>query len=189
MGDTSPSDDREMSSELDVAREQLSEQPLTIQEKQLLSEYFQLEGKRQFDNYRTLLTLQQGRAPSNLFRYLNLPMETLQELSEKELSLELSQRDHWVNLMESIHQQFYDVRPDLREIELWSLIGMEKHSLVELEAGQSEYKHLLRFSQQRQMELLPRLGERRVKQFSRNLDLFYTLLNIEGLNKNLILFS
>lgn len=178
-----------MNLDCSVDSEGLSEQPLTVQEKQLLSEYFQLEGKRRFENYRTILSLQQGRAPENLFRYMNLPTETIQELSDKELSLELSQRDHWINLMESIHEQFYDTRPQLPEVELWSLIALEKHALVEMEAGQEEYKDVLHFSQQRQMELLPHLGERRVKEFSRNLDLFYALLNIDGINESLILFS
>jgi len=175
--------------DLTIDSEELKEQPLTVQEKQLLSEYFQLEGKRQFDRYQNVLALQQGRTPSDLFQFMNLPMETLKELGEKELSLELSQREHWINLIESIHDQFYDLRPTLPEVKLWSLISMEKHAIVEMEAGQQQFKKILRYSQQGQMELLNHLGERRVKEFSRNLDLFYTLLNIDGINKSLILFS
>lgn len=178
-----------MNIDLTVDSEQLQEQPLSVQEKQLLSEYFQLEGKRQFDRYHNVLALKRGRTPSNLFQFMNLPMETLNELGEKELSLELSQREHWINLIESIHNQFYDLHPSLPEVELWSLISMEKHAIVEMEAGQKQFKKVLRYSQQRQMELLSNLGERRVKEFSRNLDLFYSLLNIDGINKSLILFS
>jgi len=178
-----------VNSNLDFNSDGLREQPLSADEKQLLSEYFQLEGKRQYDNYRTMLTLRDGRAPADLFQFMNLPMETAKELSDKQLSLELSQRDHWISLMESIHEQFYEEKPALPSIELWSLIGIEKHAIVKLETGQDEFRKILNYSQQRQMQLLTRLGEHRAQEFVDHQDLFYKLLDIDGIRKELILFS
>jgi len=178
-----------MDSGVDMDRDGLKEQPLSADEKQLLSEYFQLEGKRQFDNYRTMLTLKYGQAPTDLYRFAQIPTETVKELSDKQLSLELSQRDHWINLMKSVHERFYDGQPGLPEIEMWTHIGMEKHAIVQLETGQEEYRQLLNISQQRQTQLLAQLGESRAQQLTKNQDLFYKLLDLEGLRKNLILFS
>lgn len=177
-----------MSSNIDLDRDGLREQPLSADEKQLLSEYFQLEGKRQYDNYRTMLTLQYGRAPRDLFQFVNLPRETVEELSDKQLSLELAQRDHWINLMQTVHDQFYDEKPSLPEIEMWTHVSMEKHALVQIETGQEEYRDVLQFSQQRQTQLLAQLGEQRSQRMGNNVDLFYKLLDIDGIQKNLILF-
>lgn len=178
-----------MDSNLDLDRDGLREQPLSADEKQLLSEYFQLEGKRQYDNYRTMLTLQYGRAPGDLFQFVNLPRETVEALSDKQLSLELAQRDHWINLIQTVHDRFYDDNPSLPEIEMWTQMAMEKHALVEIETGQEEYRKVLQFAQQRQTQLLAQLGEQVAKQYDKNLDLFYKLLEIDGIQKNLILFS
>ncbi|MFB6346434.1 MAG: hypothetical protein ABEK50_11795, partial [bacterium] len=99
-----------MDSDLDLDRDGLQEQPLSPDEKQLLSEYFQLEGRRQFENFQSVLMLKQGRNPG-LFDMMSLNSELLDELSEKQLSLELSQREHWTDLIGSIHERFYDTSP------------------------------------------------------------------------------
>ncbi len=171
--------------DLDVDRGGLEEQPLSANEKQLLSEYFQMEGRRQFDNYRSMLMFQRGNNPG-LFDMLDLPMGRLKELSDKQFSLELTQRDHWIDLMKSIHQRFFESTPSRTEVMLWSLICLEKHAIVQIETGQEEYKDLLRHSQQQQMQLIGRLGELRAKQYTQNIELFYKLLDIDGLSKNLI---
>ncbi len=174
-----------MDVDINVDRGGLREQPLSADEKQLLSEYFQLEGRRQFESFRSVLMLKAGRSVG-LFDMLQLNNELLQELSEKQLSLELSQRDHWTDLIKSIHNRFYDLKPSRPEIVLWSLISVEKHAIVQVETGKSEYKNLLAHAQQQQVPLISRLGEGRSRQFTRNIDLFYDLLDVEGLTENLI---
>lgn len=175
-----------MDSELDVDRGALREQPLSSNEKQLLSEYFQMEGRRQYENYQSLLAFQQG-SQAGLFDLLNMPgLGILKELSEKQLTLELTQREHWINLIQSIHKQFFQNRPDRFKVMLWTLICLEKHAIVQIETGQDEYRSLLRESQQSQLQLIARLGEAYSKRYTRNIDLFYDLLNIDGLSTNLI---
>lgn len=174
-----------MDSELDLDREGLEEQPLSANEKQLLSEYFQLEGRRHFENFQSVMMLKQGRDPG-LFDLLSLNSELLEELSEKQLSLELSQREHWTDLMGSIHERFYDTEPSKSEIMLWTSICLEKHAIVEIETGQEEYRNLLQHAQQQQLALIGQLGEVTSRQFTRNIDLFYDLLDVDGLSKNLI---
>lgn len=174
-----------MSDQLDIDRGGLEEQPLSADEKQLLSEYFQLEGRRQFENFRSVLMLKEGRAPG-LFDMLKLNSEVLDELSEKQLSLELSQREHWIELIKSVHDRFYDLKPNQAEIKLWTLICLEKHAIVQMKTGQEEYRNLLNHAQEQQLPYIGRLGETRSRQFTRNIDLFYDLLGIDGLSENLI---
>lgn len=174
-----------MDPDLDFDRDGLEEQPLSANEKQLLSEYFQLEGQRHFEEYQSILMLKQGRSPG-LFDLLSLNSELLDELSEKKLSLELSQREHWTELMGSIHDRFYDSNPSKPEIMLWTSICLEKHAIVEIETGQEEYRNLLQHAQQQQLHLIGRLGESTSRQFTRNIDLFYDLLDVDGLSENLI---
>lgn len=174
-----------MESDLDLQRGPLEEQPLSADEKQLLSEYFQLEGRRQFENVRSLQLFERGHSPG-LFELLNVHHELFEELSDKKLSLELSQREHWINLMGSIHEQFYQRRPSRAEVMLWTLIALEKHAIVQLKTGQEEFKPLLRQAQHQQLPLVSRLGESTSRQLTRNIDLFYSLLDIEGLTSNLI---
>ena len=174
-----------MDSELDLDRDGLEEQPLSADEKQLLSEYFQLEGRRHFEKYQSVLMMKQGRSPG-LFDMLSLNSDLLDELSEKQLSLELSQREHWTDLMGSIHERFYDTSPSRPEIMLWTAISLEKHAIVEIETGQDEYSNLLQHAQQQQLPLVGQLGEPISRQFTRNIDLFYDLLDVDGLSENLI---
>lgn len=171
--------------QLDVNRGGLQEQPLSADEKQLLSEYFQLEGRRQFENFRSKLILKKGRSPG-LFEMLKLKSDFLDELSEKQLSLELSQREHWINLIKSVHDRFYDLNPARPDIMLWTLISLEKHAIVQVETGRTEYRNLLNHAQEQQLPLIGRLGELRSRQFTRNVDLFYDLLDVDGLSENLI---
>lgn len=171
--------------DLDLDRGGLREQPLSADEKQLLSEYFQLEGRRQFESFRSVLMLKQGRSPG-LFDMLKLDSELLEDMSEKQLSLELSQREHWTNLIKSVHERFYDRTPSQPEVMLWSLISLEKHAIVQIETGKNEYKNLLNHAQEQQLPLIARLGESRSRQFTRNIDLFYDLLDVDGLSENLI---
>ena len=131
-----------MDDQFDVDRGGLEEQPLSPDEKQLLSEYFQLEGRRQFESFRSVLMLKEGRSPG-LFDMLKLNSDFLDELSEKQLSLELSQREHWIDLIKSVHDRFYDTTPNRAEIMLWTLICLEKHAIVQIETGQEEYRNLL----------------------------------------------
>lgn len=174
-----------MSSSLDLDRNELEEQPLSADEKQLLSEYFQLEGKRQFENFRSIMMFKTGYEPG-LFELLNFQNDVLDDLSEKKLSLELSQREHWINLMSSIHERFFQGKPNRMEIMLWTLISLEKHATVQIKTGQEEYKKLLRHAQNQQLPLIGRLGENTSRQFTDELNLFYTLLDIEGLSNQLI---
>lgn len=174
-----------MDDQFDVDRGGLEEQPLSADEKQLLSEYFQLEGRRQFESFRSVLMLKEGRDPG-LFDMLKLNSGLLDELSEKQLSLELSQREHWVDLIKSVHDRFYDTTPNRAEIMLWTLICLEKHAIVQIETGQEEYRNLLNHAQEQQLPLIGRLGEARSRQFTRNIDLFYDLLDVDGLSENLI---
>lgn len=173
-----------MSSDLDVDRGGLEEQPLSPDEKQLLSEYFQMEGRRKFEGYRTLQSL--GGASAGLFRMLNLPGPFMEELTDRTLSLELAQRDHWINLMRSVHERFFEARPARPEVFLWTLVSLEKHAIVEIETGQDEYGQLLRYAQQQQLPLIGRLGEGRIRRMTRHLDLFYDLLEVDGLSENLV---
>jgi hypothetical protein len=170
---------------IDVDRGGLREQPLSANEKQLLSEYFQLEGRRQFESFQSVLMLKEGRSPG-LFDMLKVNSDLLDELSEKKLSLELSQREHWTNLIKSVHDRFYDLKPARPEIMLWSLISIEKHAIVQIETGKEEYKNLLAHAQEQQLPLIGRLGESRSQQFTRNINLFYDLLDVDGLSENLI---
>ncbi|MFB6355701.1 MAG: hypothetical protein ABEJ65_04220 [bacterium] len=174
-------------SELEYDRNALEEQPLSSNEKQLLSEYFMLEGRRQFNQYQNMAALQQGRMPG-FFEMMDLPMETEKELSDKQLSLELAQRDHWVGLIETLHERFFDSRPAPPEIEMWALMGLEKHAIVHLETGKEEFEPVLKGSQQRQVQLMTRLGEVRTQQLTRNVELFYKLLDIDGINRSVILY-
>lgn len=173
-----------MDSGTDVDRGGLEEQPLSPDEKQLLSEYFQMEGRRKFEGYRTLRSL--GGGSAGLFRMLNLPGPFMEELTDKTLSLELAQRDHWINLMRSVHERFFDRRPGRPEVMLWTLVSLEKHAIVEMETGKDEYGQLLRYAQQQQLPLIGRLGERRIRRMTRHLDLFYDLLEVDGLSQNLV---
>ncbi len=173
-----------MSSEIEVDRGGLEEQPLSPDEKQLLSEYFQMEGRRKFESYRTLQFMRGGSA--GLFQMLNLPGSFMQELTDKTLSLELAQRDHWINLMRSVHERFFEEGPGRPEVMLWTLISLEKHAIVEMETGQDEYGRLLEYAQQQQLPLIARLGEGRIRRMGRHLDLFYDLLEIDGLSQNLV---
>ena len=177
-----------MKSSIEVDRDKLAEQPLTADEKKVLSEYFQLEGHRQFEEYRSLLMLKQGRRSqgTGLFDLVGVPGEIHDELADKQLTLELSQRDHWINLIKSIHEKFYDQEPSEPEIMLWSLISVEKHLIVLVETGQAEYKPFLQEVQRRQLPLISRLGESTSSRFADEISLFYQLLEIEGLSKNLI---
>ncbi len=170
---------------IDVKRGGLEEQPLSPNEKQLLSEYFQLEGRRQFESFRSVLMLKEGRS-SGLFDMLQLNSEFLDDLSEKQLSLELTQREHWIELIKSVHDRFYDQSPGRAEIMLWTLISLEKHAIVQIETGQEEYRNLLNHAQEQQLPLIGRLGEGQSRQFTRNIALFYDLLNVDGLSQNLI---
>lgn len=174
-----------MSSEIDVDRGGLEEQPLSPDEKQLLSEYFQMEGRRQFESYRSMQLFNQGMT-HGLFDMLNLPGEFMQELTDKQLSLELSQRDHWIDLMRSVHDRFFDRGPSRHEIMLWTLLSLEKHSIVQIETGRDEYKNLLQHAQQRQLPLIGRLGEGATRRLTRHMDLFYDLLEVDGLSQNLV---
>ncbi len=170
---------------LELDSDPLREQPLTQNEKQVLSEYFQLEGRRQFDNYRSLQVLSPDTKP-DLFSMVNLPLDVVKELSDKQLTLELSQREHWIELMKSIHSRFFDRQPSQPEILLWVMISLEKHAIVQLEVGREEYRPLLQEAQHRQVALLGQLGEARAREFGEDINLFYQLLNIDGLSKNLI---
>lgn len=174
-----------MDSSLDLDRDELEEQPLNADEKQLLSEYFQLEGQRQFENFRSVLMFERGYEPG-LFELFSFHHDLFEELSEKKLSLELSQRDHWIDLMSSIHEQFYEGRPSQPEIMLWGLLSLEKHATVQIKTGQEEYKKLLRKVQQQQLPLIGRLGEHVSRNYTKNLDLFYSLLDIDGLSTQLM---
>ncbi|MGM0381282.1 MAG: hypothetical protein ACQEP7_04795 [bacterium] len=174
-------------SNIEVDRGELSEQPLTADEKQVLSEYFQLEGQRQFEEYQSMKLLGGGQVPG-LFDSLGLQSGVLNELSDKQLTLELSQRDHWINLIKSIHEKFYQNNPTRPEILLWALISLEKHAIVLIETGKEEYKTLLQESQRRQLPLISRLGEATSSRFANEISLFYQLLEIEGLSENLIRF-
>lgn len=174
-----------LSSNLDIDRDGLEEQPLSADEKQLLSEYFQIEGRRQFETFRSVLMMKQGRSPG-LFDMLKLNSELLDDLSEKQLSLELSQRDHWIELIKSVHDRFYDLKPSQPEVMLWTLISLEKHAIVQIETGKEEYKNLLNHAQEQQLHMIGQLGEARSRQFTRNIDLFYDLLDVDGLSENLI---
>lgn len=174
-----------MSANIEIDRGDLSEQPLSADEKQVLSEYFQLEGQRQFEKYKSLRML--GGGPSRgLFDSLGLQSGVLNELSDKQLTLQLSQRDHWINLIKSIHENFYDQSPSQPEIMLWALISLEKHAIVLVEIGKKEYKPLLSEAQHRQLPLISRLGETTSSSYGDEISLFYQLLEIEGLSENLI---
>ncbi|MFP4686570.1 MAG: hypothetical protein ACLFN5_00505 [bacterium] len=175
-----------MDSSFQIDRAPLKEQPLSADEKRVLSEYFQLEGQRQFGNYRSMNLLAGGR-PGRLFGMLGLESEMLHELSDKQLTLELSQREHWIDLIKSIHIRFYQGNPGREEIFLWTLISMEKHSIVQIETGREEYRQLLQEVHRHQLPLIAHLGERISSSYATHISLFYQLLNIEGLSKSLIL--
>ncbi len=175
-----------MSFDIEVNRGPLTEQPLSPDEKRVLSEYFQLEGQRRFGNYRSMQMLAAGRS-TPLFEMLGLESDILHDLADKQLTLELSQREHWIDLIKSIHVRFYRQKPDLARIILWSLISLEKHAIVQIETGREEYTRFLRDVQQRQLPLIARLGEQTSSSYATHISLFYQLLNIEGLSKNLIL--
>ncbi len=163
----------------------LREQPLSAAEKQVLSEYFQLEGRRQFETYKTLENpFNRGRI--GLFSALNFDFGLLEELAEKQLTLELSCRDHWIELMKSIHRGFYETSPHFYELVFWTSLSLEKHAIVKIAGGKEEYRHLLREMQNRQLPLIPRLDERLVKKLNREIQLFYDLLDVPGLNTSLI---
>jgi len=177
-----------MNGSIEIDRDKLAEQPLTADEKKVLSEYFQLEGQRQFEEYRSLVLLSRGKQgqASGLFDLVGAPGEVLNELADKQLTLELSQRDHWINLIKSIHEKFYKTSPSKAEIILWSLISLEKHLIVLIGIGKEEYKPFLQEVQRRQLPLISRLGESTSSRFADEISLFYQLLEIEGLSKNLI---
>ncbi len=172
-----------MTSEFDT--DTLREQPLSVDEKQVLSEYFQLEGRRQFENYQSLFFQHPGVSP-DLFDLFDYNHQLLEELSDKKLTLELSRRDHWISLMKSIHNRFYEGDPARPEILLWFSICLEKHSILQVETGQEEYRPLMREAQRRQMPLIQKLGEFTVKQLVRDIELFYDLLDIDALTENLL---
>ena len=117
---------------------------------------------------------------------LNFNFNLLQELSDKQLTLELSCRDHWINLIKSIHREFYRGRPNFYELMYWTALALEKHAVVKIETGQDEYRYLLQEMQRRQLTLLGSIPEGRIKQFNQKLQLFYQLLDIPGLNTSLI---
>lgn len=171
--------------ELEVDSGSLREQPLSPDEKQVLSEYFQLEGQRQFDKYRSLQVLSPGSG-AGLFSLADMSLDVVKELSDKQLTLELSQREHWVDLIKSIHSRFYELKPTRPEIMLWVMISLEKHAIVQIETGQEEFQPLLQEAEHRQLRLINRLGEPRARQYGENIDLFYKLLEIDGLTENLI---
>jgi len=174
-----------MGADVDVDRGGLEEQPLTPREKQLLSEYFQMEGRRKFESHRSMRLLG-GGSPGGLFHMLNLPGAFMQELTDKKLSLELAQRDHWINLMRSVHERFFGGRPGRAHVLLWTLISLEKHAIVKIETGQEEYGQLLQYAQQQQLPLIGRVGEGDTRRLTRHLDLFYDLLDVDGLSRNLV---
>ncbi len=152
----------------------------------MLSGYFQLEGQRQFQNYRTLVRFHSGGS-AGLFEWLQAPKQLVEELDEKRMTLELSQRDHWIDLIQSIHQQFYRDRPAPAEIQMWTLLCLEKHTLVQIETGRDEFKQYLGFFQERQLPLIQQLGETRVQSLTTDVKLFYDLLDLEGLDRRLFL--
>jgi len=163
----------------------LREQPLSVDEKQVLSDYFQLEGHRQFENYRSLNFHLPGGNP-DLLGLFNYNHELLEELSDKQLTLELSRREHWVNLMKSIHNRFYDSQPTPGEVLLWFSICLEKHAILQVETGKEEYRPLLREAQRRQLPLIRQLGETTSREMAKNIELFYSLLDLEGITQNII---
>lgn len=172
--------------DLTVDRGQLREQPLSPDEKRVLSGYFQLEGRRQFDNYRTILRFKTGQV-GGLYDWLDTPPELTEEIDEKRTTLELSQREHWIDLIESIHSQFFQDRPSPQEVQFWTLLALEKHTLVQIETGRDEFKQYLDYFQHQQLPLIRRLGEIKVQSYTDDVELFYDLLDLEGLNRELFL--